>query len=252
MLDINALRQRMEGRTVAIVAQGKSVEELERRIGEFKDKNICWVSFSNFDIIDDYILSKIGKRCEMVFNAAPQEPDVERLVRVPNLIKVIDRGDLVITVINYITRLKDELKIDLLEQRRDKFILVREIKIGNKMPYNLNFGTNNTMSLVVACVLMANPQNIVLFGCDGVPREIAGGEPTVQTYYKHELIRPRKQRWSLHHDTDMTNQKFMEGYNGAVNMFGLSRLPQLYNCSPGSVLTCFQTVSYDAALNIIK
>ena len=57
-------------RPVFLLSHGASIYELERTILEYKDKDICWVSIGLFTNMEKYILSKIGKRLDVVFDCA--------------------------------------------------------------------------------------------------------------------------------------------------------------------------------------
>mgnify|MGYP000754621218 CR=1 FL=1 len=70
MNDGKYLKEIINGRTVAMCLQGKSIEQLEDRITELKDVDICWTSLGVFDIVDTYILAQIDKTLDIVFDCA--------------------------------------------------------------------------------------------------------------------------------------------------------------------------------------
>ena len=60
------LRKIINGRPVVILGAGPSIEELEQRVGELRDADICYMGINKFFIPETYILNKINKRFSVV------------------------------------------------------------------------------------------------------------------------------------------------------------------------------------------
>lgn len=54
------------GRDIALLAHGPSIGELERRIGEITDRDVCYVGVNRFSVLETGILSQIGRTAEVV------------------------------------------------------------------------------------------------------------------------------------------------------------------------------------------
>ncbi|PIR72383.1 MAG: hypothetical protein COU42_01390 [Candidatus Nealsonbacteria bacterium CG10_big_fil_rev_8_21_14_0_10_36_24] len=67
---IERLRKVINKRPVVIILPGSSVRELEQRIRELKDCDVCYLGLSGFWIIEKYILEKINRNLSVVMCAA--------------------------------------------------------------------------------------------------------------------------------------------------------------------------------------
>ena len=65
---IEQLRKIINGRPVAILAAGPSIYDLERRIGELRHADICYVGMNRFFVQEKYILQKINKHFSICLN----------------------------------------------------------------------------------------------------------------------------------------------------------------------------------------
>ena len=63
---LNHLREIIAGRSVAILAAGPSINELEKRIEELRHSDICYFGMNSFLVLEDNILKKIDKRYSVI------------------------------------------------------------------------------------------------------------------------------------------------------------------------------------------
>jgi len=75
---IDHLRRIVNGRTVAILAAGSSINDLEKRISELRHADICYFGLNSFTVPETPILEQIGKHLSIVMCVAAakvyQEP----------------------------------------------------------------------------------------------------------------------------------------------------------------------------------
>jgi len=243
VLDLNKLRKKVEGRTVAIVAQGSSIYELERRILEFKDYDICWTSFNLYSPIEKLILSKINKKLEIVLEAADSDNnEYEENYRIPKLKEVMDRGDLVLSTWRLLrTEYEKKGLKDFYENHVDNIVLADHLlKI---------ITVSNTLCILIYCAAVCKPKRIVLFGVDGYKG--ASNEREYPTYYHPDLAQERRERLLKHRrhfslietSTDFENDftKNLEEYCKQNN----SEVPEILNCSPISIFNCIKKINYN-------
>lgn len=70
MVDCQKLKNIINKRPVFILSHGSSTQLLEDRIKEFEDLDICWSGLGNFPIFETYMLSKINKHLDYVFDCS--------------------------------------------------------------------------------------------------------------------------------------------------------------------------------------
>ena len=82
---IPRITETVNNRPFGLCLQGKSIQELEDRIEEFKDLNICWGAMNRFDVYQDYIFNKIGKNLLITMDVGEvhYEEAYENVIRIP-------------------------------------------------------------------------------------------------------------------------------------------------------------------------
>lgn len=253
---INKLKDIINKRTVAIVLQGKSVEELERCIEDFKDKDICWASLGVFDIIEDSILSKIGKNLDIVFDCATV-PEArleyyETTVRFPRITKFLERGNnLWITTHGLIRDSVKPFRPDILEKYSSQILQVDSIFPLSEVPKYMD--VPNSVTLLIAAMLCGGASKIVIFGLDGYKGDPKQG---VNFYYKPSQI--RKERFvalgtdedpGISRDTDGFQVRFPKILSNYRNLF--NNWCEIYNCSPNSHYQIPTNINYTELRRIL-
>jgi len=72
----NKLKEIIGDRVVGFICFGQSLAELKKRIQEFKDKNICWISLNNYKVAET-ILNEINEKLSVVLCYASGYLDIK-------------------------------------------------------------------------------------------------------------------------------------------------------------------------------
>lgn len=249
---MNKISRIVNNRIVAIMLHGRSIEKLEKRITEYRDMNICWASMGLFTIMERYILNKISKRLEIIFDSAtvPESrmSKYENKVRLPRIESFLERTDNNLWVTSH-GIVRDSIRglgrYDILDRFQEKIYEVDGLfprrNIGQYM------SVPNSATLFIASIMASNPKKIIIFGLDGYVGNATSG---VYSYYKSNLAAEERLSalGSLRDD----------GVNRDSNSF-LNRFPNLLkeyrrlfnchapiaNCSPSSIYQCPTKINYN-------
>ena len=222
------ITQKINNRTVAILSHGKSIESLEETIYQFKDKDICWVSFNYWQLFEEFILSKINKKLDIVLDCANSETRVyEKEVRLPFIKRLLDRDTLVLSLRKV---LADWSIIDRMLYQ-DKLVLLDEQFDISKVA--------NTLVLLIYAIAQAKPKEILLFGADGYTKEDSG----LDSYYKPDFQLFRRlairldNKATLKQETNAFNETFYSNYK---ELFNEEYAVPTVNYSKDSLITIFK------------
>jgi len=237
----------VQNKICCVIAHGKSVDELEQRIEEFKNLDVVWCGM-NYFTPTEAILAKINKQFQVVFDCSTVKNNREYEVqaRLPRLQEYLDRP-----VNNlYIT----------LKTGKDNLYALREIVAPSfnktyqeKILYaeDCGFDTNQfcvSLHLYLATLIKLGGRRIVLFGADG------GGVDgnNVSSYYRWDLVKKDKEladnvSYNMVGDTNNINSTFAPIM---TQIFG--SVPEIINCSPISSYTVFKKVNYDELLQLFR
>ena len=252
MIKTNKLTRIIGDRPVCILAHGKSLEELEKHIEEFRRYNICWVSLGAFPMVEKYILNKINQKLDIVFDCAtvPQSRLIqyETKVRLPRLDEFLSRTDKNLWIT---TRgiLRDVLKginqMKFFYRHIEKIFFVDDIfprkKIGEYM------SVPNSVTLLIASLIRGSAKKIILFGYDGYVGNPNNG---INFYYKPEII--KEERLSalgsivdpgINRDTNNFEREFSKIYNTYLRLF--HEHTKIYNCSSNSIYSVIPKINYE-------
>lgn len=237
----------MSPKTILIVIHGKSVEELERRITDFKDLNVHWGSMSTFHIPQKYILDKINKKFDIVFDSSTvkNEIEYETRLRLPRLRKYFDTTDgkyiCTRTDKNNLYNLRSVIDSPFNNSYRDRIIYTEDIGIDPN-PFCVS------LHLYIACLAKLGYERIVLFGADG--GGIEGNN--IASYYKsEEILEDKKIADNLSYNMTGDTNNVNTTYDIMMNKV-LGYIPNVINCSPITRYTCFPIKTYDETLNILR
>ena len=243
-------------RPVFLLSHGASIYELERTILEYKDKDICWVSIGLFTNMEKYILSKIGKRLDVVFDCAsvPEgfRKNYESNVRLPRIAEFLDRPDnnLWITTHGMIRDCVD-IYAPQMSRLHPKILLVDSI--FPKHQIGLWMDVPNSLTLCIASLLAGWASKIFIFGMDGYRGDVVTG---VNTYFhpeEHKIERiaalGSDQDPGINRDTDMFEKKFPAILRNYRRL--LVNPAPIYNVSPITVYTEPQKISYQQVKGLL-
>lgn len=233
--------------TILLLIHGKSIETLEQRIQEFKDLPVSWGSMSTFEVPQEFILDKINKKFDLVFDSSTvkNEETYEKEVRIPRLEKYFSTssGKYICTRTDKsnLYSLRNRIYPDFNNKYKDRIICAEDINI-DPIPFCVS------LHLFIACVAKLGYKNIFLFGADG--GGIEGN--SIESYYKHDIIRKDKEiadntSYNMIGDTGNINSTFTP-----MMMQCLGYIPRVFNCSPITRYTVFPIISYDNVLQEIR
>jgi hypothetical protein len=240
----------INNRVVAIVAHGSSLDILEREIQYLKHKDICWMSLGLYTVVEDFILSKIDKRLDILFDCAtvpePQMDVYEKTIRLPRIERFLAREDnnLWITTHGLIRDSITPYKPDIWQNYQNKILKVDSLFPQNNIPFYMD--VPNSITLMIASALCGGAKKIILFGYDG---HVGADNLSHHTYYKEELA----------------HNEWVQAYGESINL-GLKRdtldfenrfapivllyrtlfnnRAEILNCSPNSNYRCLRQISY--------
>lgn len=238
----------MENKQALLICHGRSLENLEALIENFRDKNITWCSMSTFDIPQKYILDKINKKFSIVYDSSTvkNEKEYELSIRIPRLIKYLseDKNNKYIctkTDKNNLFNLRNKLLLSFNQDFKDQIIYAEDLGIDPN-PFCVS------LHLYIACLVKMGFNQIILFGADG------GGKwgNSIESYYKWEEIKKDKEiagnlSYNMVGDSNNINSSFEP-----LMKQSLGFIPEVLNCSKDSLYTIFKNINYEEVLNIVR
>lgn len=257
---VSRLQEIVNNRPLTICLQGRSIQELEDRIEEFKDFNICWGAMNRFDIYQKYILDKIDKKLQVAMDVGevPYVEAYEKSIRIPRWKDYFrNPNNVLITSREIIENIKQYGNWDMLTEYSDRLIIIekcREIKVPN------------SIMLYLMCLAKFHIKKIILFGFDGFGNPKAfkntpvwdGTElayehqnKSLASYYKKDAVLEERrigyqdERASdLHSNCPTYNDQVIKTLGKFCKDNNLN-FPEIVNCSPNSLYTVHRKVTYD-------
>jgi len=235
-------------KTICVIIHGRSVEELERRIEDFRYLDVVWGSMSTFDIPQKYILDKINKQFSIVFDSSTVKNanEYELTIRIPKLISYLSAN----SNNKYICTKTDKNNLFNL---RNTLLLSFNEDFKNQIIYTENLGIDPnpfcvSLHLYIACLIKLGFEKIILFGADG------GGKwgNSIESYYKWEEVKKDKEvagnlSYNMIGDSDNVNIYFNPIM---ISIFGY--IPTIFNCSDISLYNTFKKINYEEVINLIE
>ena len=242
------LKKIINNRVVAVIAHGKSVEELEKRIEEFKKFDICWATLNQFPIMEKFILNKIDKQLDIVFDSSTITRDLaeefEKSVRIPRLKEFLERK-----YKNMWITTEGVLKWYLLPFGYKDFLFKhnRKILIIDDLIPKQFLSVPNSLTLLLSSVAIGGAKTILLFGADGCTGNYIDN---IKSFYKPEY--QAKERMmsigniidsSVTRDAEDFQHRFMRIYHTHCQLHNIVP-PTIINCSENSTYRIFQKLEY--------
>jgi len=246
------LRKIIDGRPVAILAAGPSIQELEARIGELRGADICYFGVNKFFVQESHILKQIDKHSSVVSCSGREG--------MPEVIKAItdflnrDEDNMFITSFwrDPFGLLDRSFNLDKFLDHYDNKLLFFSLGPGRTFPsygYPLHFIESNSLLVLIQMALIGKASSIVLFGADG-----HAGEGSKKYYYRQNEY--AVQEWSgvnecLINDTMcFFNPLAAKAIKNTCKIYDLP-LVNILNCSKNSSYTPFPRISYDEAFEYL-
>jgi hypothetical protein len=224
---------------------GSSINELEQRIEEFKDFNICWTSLGQWDLMETYILNKIGKELEITFDCAEVEKPIrfEILKRLPRLEEFLSRSsnNFHITMRHHsISKLRKVIGSNIEDRFVNKIIYAEDICPAQA--FCVSF------PLFITCLWALGVKKIVLFGADG-------NSNSIDTYFHPEEVLAEKiiannESYNMTGDSGWTASGFPKIMQQLEKESG-KKFPEIINCSLNSIHSLWQKKSYSDTIKWI-
>lgn len=237
------LREIVGGRPVAILAAGPSIKQLEDRIAELRNTNICYVGFSSF-VQEKFILQQINKNLSVYMDSC----GVNIPLTIKKIIDFLGRNENNIFISSFWQNRFELPGIDFnLDQFINKYnekLLFFYLSLDRSVPNldnPLHFNYTNSLLVLIQLTIIGKASKIVLFGADGY------SEKKLEKYY----YRPGDygqcgMHKHLFHDTNNFNVLAPILIKNVYKTYGLDPI-EIINCSEESTLNAFPKVSYDDA-----
>ena len=235
----------INGRPAAILLHGVSIMELEKRVTELGDRDICYCSTGEFWLMDKYILSQINR--SLSFNLSGTHPERRREYIIPFLEKreknmlfssqrAFDKGGM----------------SELIEKYDRKLLFTRNIPGPGyqeffEVPsenYPLHFPMINSLSELICLLIIGGASGIVLFGADG-------GRISQDALYHREPEYDIPDELNLVHDTLQLNISMEALLKRVYKTYNLMPV-DIINCSTKSHYSPFRKLSYDETFAWLK
>jgi len=254
---IDKLKNTIKGRTVGLIARGKSIENLEGMIGYFRDKDICWASM-NLIAPAEILLNKIDKKLDFISDCsnATLRDTFEPEVRRPRFENYLSKGNNLLMISNTVI---DDFKItkqdDLLDKYKESIVTIDEIFSEPTCPKDVWDAPPNSITLLLAALIAGQAKKIIIFGLDGYR---GNKEFAIDTYYRADLEKEDRIKaggqvtiGSLGPDS----ADFERRWKGIFEMYKKAFCNpdvKIINCSSDSIFTVFPKINYGQLADFIK
>ena len=254
---MDKIQEKIENKVIGLIGAGRSLEELETRIEEFKDLDICWVSLDSFEVIDDYIFSKIDKKIEIIFSFGHFKPE-EEIKKINNIIKFLKNGGLLVTNI-FLRKYHNSIKFgDFYNEYKKNIFIIEEFKKNERMFYEFMSTPNkptNSMILILPYLILQEPKKIILFGFDGgVYDEKNNNISYIKSiYYKSDIMEDRKIGDPFIPEEIARINEYLPSMHKIVkDLFQLGSEPEIINCSQNSQWEHYRKINYNQLKEEVK
>lgn len=260
---IERLRQLINKRPVAIILHGPSVKELEQRITELRDCDICYFGLNYFTIPEKHILQKISRTYSVVMVSGIPRPGDH--VDMNDAIDFLEREDnnIFVSETDSILPLEmtDGIKLDEFIKKYDKKLLfftgapTTSITIGNglllpvpSIEYPLHFLRQSSASMLLSLAIIGEASMVVVFGGDGGKINMPG------LHYRASgscVASESEVEESLTFDTKIFNLTMPLMIEKIYKIYNLKQV-DIINCSVQSHYTPLKKLPYDQTFALLK
>lgn len=260
---IERLRRVINKRPVAIILHGPSLKELESRITELEDCDICYFSLNTFRPAEKHILARINRNFSVVMVSAILAGAYGNTTDVNDFIEFLERPE-----DNIFISERDSFRpveaqgfaFGEFVKKYDKKLLfftatpTTSVTVGEglfirvpSIEYPLHFLAQSSFSILLSMALIGEASMVVVFGGDGGRiegeelhfRETSGGVPDA-------VVEP-----DLVKDTRMFNMTMPIMLDKIYKMYNLKPV-DIINCSLQSHYTPLRKLSYDETFTQLK
>jgi len=240
MVDLDKLKHIINKRVVLIMLHGKSIEGLEKEIINFKKLDICYTSLNYFTIMEEYILNKINKKLDFVFDSSSIvkecRQDFEAKYRLKRLGEYLSRAN-----DNLWVTTKGNMKMIMIDTGNEEFIIrfINKILLVDQLDIILD--VPNSVALLLQICILGGARKIILCGFDGH----MGDENVLQSYYKSEIFYKNLRLPSTGNKNFVigTETTLFENQIGNI-LQNFKNVPPIINCSINSYHNVFNKINY--------
>jgi len=201
----------VNNRPVFVLAQGPSLNTLEKNIEMFRDLDCCYIAVNRFDAMEP-ILHKINKKFNMFIMSDAQHVNVAS----GQIKKFLQRGDDSI----WICRKPNIAQLGYSSAPNNVYL--------NDSIFNDNPDCPQTLAVLLDVLINTNTEKVFLFGCDG-------GAHQGKDYYKRDTVAHYSDVKGMEKDNERFNDNFW-------NIRGASLATKIYNCCEHSKLDAFTKI----------
>jgi len=252
---IDNLRQIVKGRRVAILAAGPSIYELEERITELRNADVCYFGMNSF-IQEKNILAKIDEHFSVFFRSC-RDGMQESIDYIAQFLKRYDHNIFISSFFrNAFGQMDPAFHIGEFLRDFDNQLLFFDITYDRTCPnkkFPLHFISGNSLSVVIQLAIIGQAAGVVLFGADGDTGMKEGNDIKslwyrFPEYYNHWQ---RESAYSLFLDTTLCFNPTMP--LAIRNVYETYNFPpiEILNCSENSFYNPFLNISYDDAFEYL-
>lgn len=255
---IDHLRRIVNGRTVAILAAGSSINDLEKRISELRHADICYFGLNSFTVPETPILEQIGKHLSIVMCSSRE--GIPRAMK--DIVDFLNRDEDNMFVSSFwrdtFELMDRDFDLNQFLSKYDRKLIFFDLSWERTVPnsdHPLHFIVSNSLLLLIQLAVIGKALRIVLFGADG-----GCGKNVNEWYYRQEdsghrgsatgefIVAPQE---NLIYDTDRYfNSIFPIAIRNIYKTYNLAPI-DILNCSENSFYTPFPKVSYDDAFDYL-
>lgn len=275
------MKHLIENRDCFIICQGRSLEELEKRINPYSAlpmeyyqmcnafRKACVITMGRFDIIEDHIfncgfyMTDIVFHCASVPNENMLEYEEERIKRIQNFLSNTSNKSRINPCFRYKNMWATTYGIvrdvivglnykDFYAKFKDQIFEIDSIFPKDNISHWMD--VPNSVTLAIGGALWGGAKRIIIFGMDGYEGDSKDG---VNSYFMPE--KHKKERMlalgtiideGINRDTKNFKERFpiiLEEYRKLFK----NNCP-IYNCSPNSVYTVPQKITYKQLEEILN
>ena len=255
---IERLQKIVAGRPVVILVPGPSIYELEERIEELKDVDICYFGLNSYTVIETRILNKINKRFSAIMCSSREGiPGV-----LEDILDFLDRDEDNVFISSYfrgtfglVPKYFDSHYF--FNKHGDKFIffnlgLIKTLPTPDKP---LHFMVSNSLLVLIQMAIVGRASSVVLFGADGGFSKdpdkwfYRQNDPGYRSSSDGKVLRTAKKD-IIAHTNDYCNGIASITISNLYDTYDFDPI-DILNCSKDSLYTPFPKIAYDDAFKYL-
>ncbi|GEM_PF-5136906 len=257
---IERLRRLINGRPVAIILHGASVQELENRISELANCDICYATVNDLETAEKNILRSINRNVSIYMCGQPDL--VRKALDSRSLIDFLERSEdnLLISGRGSFFQAEMTMGLDLdnfVRKYDSKLLFVvapkttyitMEQGFSIEFPsakYPLHFPRQASLAFLVSLAVIGRASKVVVFGGDG------GRVNDSELYYRRYIKAHLREEDTLAIDVNRLNVSMPMILNNIGQVYGIWPI-EIINCSERSHYTPFRKLSYDTTFALLK